>query len=148
MAGYSRPPERDDTDVIGARIAAQILDQILILVLAVVGGMFATFIGAAAGSSELGSSLMLMAIAVIAGGYFLFLEGVWDGQTLGKKLLGIKVVKEDGGECDITASVLRNVFRIIDALLYYAVGFIFMASSDKRQRLGDRIAGTVVVREE
>ena len=148
MAGYSRPPERDDTDVIGARIGAQILDQILIVLIAVFAGMFMGMFGAAAGSAELASSLMLLAIVVFAAGYFLLLEGIWDGQTLGKKLLGIKVVKEDGSECGIKASVLRNVLRVVDALFYYVVGFVFMASSDKRQRLGDRIAGTVVVKEE
>jgi len=147
MAGYSRPPERDDTDVIGPRIAAQIADQILVLFIAIFAGVFLGAVGSVAGG-EAGSAIALLGILGFAVGYTFLLEGLWDGQTLGKKLLGIKVVKEDGSECDIGASLLRNLLRIIDGLFYYAVGFIFMASSDKRQRIGDKLANTVVVREE
>jgi uncharacterized RDD family membrane protein YckC len=150
MAGYSRPPERDDTDVIGARIGAQIVDTLIMIfifygTLLVMGGM-----GAVAGETA-GSAMALMGFfvgGVAAIGYAFLLEGFWDGQTVGKSLFGIKVVKEDGSECTLGASFLRNLFRIIDGIFYYAVGFIFMASSDKRQRIGDRIAGTVVAREE
>ena len=150
MAGYSRQPERDDTDVIGKRIGAAILDSIIMgvvfyAVILVFGGM-----GAAAGGGA-GAMLGLLGVLIAtsgAFGYAFLLEGMWDGHTVGKKLLGIKVVKEDGAECGVGASFLRNLLRIIDGLFYYVVGFIFMASSDKRQRLGDRAAGTVVVREE
>jgi uncharacterized RDD family membrane protein YckC len=80
--------------------------------------------------------------------YFFLLEGFWDGQTLGKKLFGIKVVKDNGEECTIVASVVRNLLRIIDYLpFYYVLGFIVMAATDKRQRLGDLASSTVVVRE-
>ncbi len=44
------------------------------------------------------------------------------------------------------AALLRNVFRIIDGWVFYGVGFTFIALTEKRQRLGDRLAGTVVVR--
>jgi uncharacterized RDD family membrane protein YckC len=150
MAGYSRSPERGDTDVIGARIGAQIIDQILAIVISFGLGMILATTGAAVGGE---AAAGLAGIGIFIGllvllGYFSLLEGLWDGQTLGKKLLGIKVVKEDGSECDIGASLIRNLLRIIDGMFYYAVGFIFMASSDTRQRIGDRAAGTVVVRVE
>ncbi len=70
----------------------------------------------------------------------------WRGQTIGKMLLGIIVVKESGEPCDFVAALLRNVFRIIDGLFLYLIGFIVIALTEKRQRLGDRLAGTVVVK--
>jgi uncharacterized RDD family membrane protein YckC len=100
--------------------------------------------GASSGFAFLG--LLLGFCASVFYGFFL--EGYWDGYTVGKKLLGIKVVKEDGSPCTYGSTLLRNLLEIIDGLFYYVVGFIFMASGDKRQRLGDRVAGTVVVNEQ
>lgn len=78
--------------------------------------------------------------------YGIILE-TWRGQTIGKMILGIVVVKENGEPCTFVAALLRNVLRIIDALPQsYLIGFIFMALSDKRQRIGDRLANTIVVR--
>jgi uncharacterized RDD family membrane protein YckC len=153
MSGYDHRPERGDTDVIGARILALIFDSIIGTVL-FFGIMFVFFFIGAAGSQAsetAGGSIILFGILaafLVSMGYFLLLEGLWDGYTLGKKLMGIKVVKEDGSECGLGASILRNLLRIIDYLpFYYLLGFIVMAMSDKRQRVGDRAAGTVVVRE-
>jgi uncharacterized RDD family membrane protein YckC len=78
--------------------------------------------------------------------YAIILE-TWRGQTIGKMIMGIVVVKENGESCTFAAALLRNVLRIIDALPQsYLVGFIFMALSEKRQRIGDRLANTIVVR--
>jgi len=78
--------------------------------------------------------------------YGIVLE-TWKGQTVGKMILGIIVVKENGEPCDFFAALLRNVLRIIDHLpTLYILGFIVMAITEKRQRLGDRLAGTVVVK--
>jgi uncharacterized RDD family membrane protein YckC len=68
------------------------------------------------------------------------------GATLGKLLLGLIVVMEDGRPVDLRAAVVRNLLRIIDFLPFlYIAGLAFMASSDKRQRLGDRVAQTLVI---
>ncbi len=149
MPGYPTEPTRDDTSVIGARIGAQIVDSIVMgviffLVVMVFGG-----IGGAAGDAA-GGGIALMGILVGMGAalfYAFLLEGTWDGYTVGKKLFGIKVIKEDGSECDVGSAFVRNLLRIIDGLFYYLIGFVVMAASDKRQRIGDRLAGTVVVRD-
>jgi len=66
--------------------------------------------------------------------------------TVGKKVLRIKVAKEDGGPCGITSSLIRNLLRIIDVLPFlYIVGMILVTRSSKRQRFGDAVAHTVVV---
>ncbi len=149
MPGYSRQPERNDTNVIGARVVAQIADQIFGSIIAAAifftAGLLGGLIGASIGGLIAGSGLLLAVLVFL--GYFFVLEGMWDGHTLGKKLMGIKVVKGDGSECDIGASLIRNLLRIIDGMFYYAVGFIFMASSNTRQRIGEKAASTVVVRE-
>lgn len=138
MSGYSHRPDRDDTDVVGARVGAQIVDNILTAV-AVLGVSFG---GMAVGLPGMPSVFLGMAV----GGFYMFLlEGAWDGKTLGKHLFGIKVVTENGDRCGYVDSLVRNVLQIVDGFFYYAVGLVLMASSDKRQRLGDRVADTVVV---
>lgn len=77
--------------------------------------------------------------------YFVILEGMF-GKTIGKALLGIKVVSEDGSPAGISSALVRNILRIIDVLPFlYILGIIFMIRSDKEQRLGDKVSGTVVV---
>lgn len=150
MSGYPNRPNRDDTDVIGARIGAQIIDSLVMAAIFFGVTIFFGTIGGAAGSAEAAGGFGMFGLLVgLCGSLFygFFLEGYWDGYTVGKKVLGIKVVKEDGSACGYGGAFLRNVLEIIDGLFYYVVGFVFMASGDKRQRLGDRIAGTVVVKE-
>ena len=148
MQGYSRAPTRDDADVVGARIGAAIIDSVVGFILYIVlatmflGGGIAAGEGAAAGGFFISFFILPFAVFI---GYYLLLEGLWDGYTVGKKMLGIKVVKEDGSPIGLGDSVLRNVLRFIDGLFYYVVGFIFIATSDRKQRLGDRVASTVVV---
>jgi uncharacterized RDD family membrane protein YckC len=77
--------------------------------------------------------------------YFVYLEGS-RGQTVGKMLTKIKVVREDGGKIDMKQALIRNVLRIIDGIAFYLVGAIFISRSDKKQRLGDSVAKTVVVK--
>lgn len=150
MSGYSKQPTRDDTDVIGARIGAQIIDTIVMGVIFFVTFFVFGILGSVGGdSAATGFSFLGLLIGFCASMFYgFFLEGYWDGYTVGKKLLGIKVVKEDGSPCTYGSALLRNLLEIIDGLFYYVVGFIFMASGDMRQRLGDRIAGTVVVKEQ
>jgi uncharacterized RDD family membrane protein YckC len=100
------------------------------------GGMASASLG------TLGTLLYL----ILAFAYFTLLEG-YRGQTLGKMLLGIKVVREDNGEVPgIGAAAIRTVLRLIDGVFAYLVGFIAIQISSKNQRLGDMAANTLVVR--
>ena len=79
--------------------------------------------------------------------YFTLLEGRY-GQTVGKMALSIKVVREaDGAPIDYGEAAVRTVLRIIDGLFDYLIGAILIWTSDGKQRLGDRVAHTVVVSE-
>jgi uncharacterized RDD family membrane protein YckC len=85
---------------------------------------------------------LLVALGV---GYYVVCEAA-TGATLGKRLVGIRVVAEDGEPVTLGAAVVRNLLRIVDALFFYLVGFLFAVTSSRGQRLGDRAAHTVVVR--
>jgi uncharacterized RDD family membrane protein YckC len=65
------------------------------------------------------------------------------GKTIGKRIVKIKVMKEDFSENSATASIVRHLFDIIDMILF--VGIIVAAAGQKRQRIGDLIAKTIVV---
>jgi uncharacterized RDD family membrane protein YckC len=70
------------------------------------------------------------------------------GKTLGKKMLGLKVLKADGSLPGWGGSILRELLWIIDGIFFYAVGFIIASVSDTKQRLGDKVASTFVVRDD
>jgi uncharacterized RDD family membrane protein YckC len=147
--GYARQPTDEDTDVTVARLAALLLDSLLTTVVA--GGLsLGTYVLVFGGevSREFLQDILVLAVpsmALAMLGYYVFLEGFWDGQTLGKRAFGIKVVKSTGEPCDVTSSAVRNVLRIVDGFLLYLVGFVAMTTNDTRQRVGDRLADTVVV---
>jgi uncharacterized RDD family membrane protein YckC len=93
-------------------------------------------------ASSLGDVLLILVPCL----YFIALEATL-GATLGKMILGIRVVKVDGSPMSAGASLIRNLLRIIDVLpIAYLVGAIFIWTSSTKQRLGDRVAHTVVVR--
>lgn len=78
--------------------------------------------------------------------YTLIFETLLDGQTIGKRILKIKVVKIDGYQASLADYVVRWLFRIIDLnMLTGVVALIAIITSDKNQRLGDMTAGTAVI---
>ena len=78
--------------------------------------------------------------------YFTYFEGT-SGQTIGKSLIHIRVVKEDGSRCDPGSALVRNILRIVDHLPFlYLLGIILIAATDKKQRLGDMLAKTIVIK--
>lgn len=85
------------------------------------------------------------AVAVIQFVYFFFLEWVI-GQSIGKRIIGIRVQREDGGRVGFVGALLRNLVRIVDATCPMAIiGFMMVAFSERKQRLGDLLGRTVVV---
>ena len=130
---------------IGPRLVAQIIDGIILMIInwmlaaAMFGGFTFEVFGFAA-LSFMGVGMLLFLA------YFIVLEGMF-GATVGKMVVKLKVVREDGSACGIGPAVIRNVLRIVDALpFFYLIGLILISRSDKKQRLGDSIAKTVVVK--
>jgi hypothetical protein len=81
--------------------------------------------------------------------YFMLFEIFWNGQTPGKRWLGLRVIRENGYPIRAVDAVVRNLVRIVDALPSgYAIGLLVMLFNARSKRLGDFAAGTIVVRED
>ncbi|HYF94203.1 MAG TPA: RDD family protein [Symbiobacteriaceae bacterium] len=94
-------------------------------------------------------TILLLAVGFLFFLYKLVLEAFWNGQTVGKRVVGIRVIKANGLPVDFLQVVIRNVLRIVDFLpAQYLIGSIAIAASPRGQRLGDVVAGTVVVRDQ
>ena len=120
---------------VGPRFLAILIDSIIIG--AIAGVLGAIFRDAPA---IYGGFTGILALA-----YFIILEAT-QGATLGKMAVGLRVVKTDGSPISWSESVIRNLLRIIDGLFFYLVGAIFVWTSPRKQRLGDRAGNTVVIR--
>lgn len=141
---------QEDVHVTGRRILATFVDGLVFGVLyTVMSALFGTFTVNTEQLAVYGSMSAIlpnMVYGVLVISYYILLEG-YLGQTLGKMLLGIKVVREDNGEVPrVGAATISTLLRIIDGLLGYLVAFIAVLVADKRQRLGDMAARTLVVR--
>lgn len=135
--------------VVMHRVFAAIIDFFVLIILSfsmVVTSMIPG-IAARSRSTAISGFFMSLLLIILLWIFYGIIMETWKGQTVGKMILGIIVVKENGEPCDFLAALLRNVMRIIDNLpALYILGFIVMAITEKRQRLGDRLAGTVVVK--
>lgn len=100
-------------------------------------------IGIGMGFSGIGGKMVWIPGMLVSGAYFVFFWVKQDGQTLGKKLLAIKVVKEKG-KLDFATAVIRYIGYIISGLILN-LGFIWAAFDGKKQGWHDKMAGTIVV---
>lgn len=137
---------------IGSRFLALALDTLLQVVL------YVLVILVAVGIAGLGKGLpgipdrWAPAVAVfflfcIYWAYFAAFEVLWHGQTPGKRAAGIRVIKDSGRPITAIEGIGRNLMRAVDGLMFYAVGVITMLISRQNRRLGDYVAGTIVVHE-
>ena len=97
-------------------------------------------------------AILIIIIFALFSGYFVFFEWLWNGQTPGKRLMKLRVIREDGRPITLWEALARNLLRIFDAvpgfvLPIYSIGLITVFMSSRDQRIGDMFAGTVVVRE-
>jgi len=94
-------------------------------------------------------AIMILLLFLILSGYFAFFEWLWRGQTPGKRWLKLRVIREDGRPITFWESSVRNLLRSFDMMPapFYSIGLISVFSTTRDQRVGDMIAGTVVVRE-
>ena len=150
----------------GSRILAGLLDQVLIVIIeagmlmtALVVGIIAQKINEAQVEDwaeqmqTSGPTLTMLGISLVAAfvvnfGYYVLLEMTSNGQTVGKRILGLRTIRDGGFSITLTASLLRNLARLVDMFPNtYFVGVVTMVAHRQEKRLGDMLAGTVVVRE-
>ncbi|MBL4950710.1 RDD family protein [Neobacillus sp. YIM B02564] len=140
---------------LGSRAAAFIIDQILlgiinvaivILLIVVIQGM--SSLPAFLENSTVPIAIAIIALFIINYGYFFVCEYFSGGRTLGKKLVGIRVIQDNGHSITLLSSFIRNLLRLIDSLpTGYFLGIIMVFFHSKHKRLGDLVAGTIVVHE-
>lgn len=138
-----------------SRMLAWLIDSLVIVGIVTVAAMVIMFAGAAL--PGFASALFIVAWFLVDWGYYILLETAWSGQTLGKKALGLRVIQESGVRISFVHAALRNLARPFDRLPalffgmagpgFYAIGGACAFLSQSHQRLGDMLAGTVVVRE-
>ena len=94
-------------------------------------------------------ALLVIIQFVVINGYFAVFEWVWRGQTPGKRWLKLRVIREDGRPISFFEAMIRNLLRVVDIIFppFYSIGLISVFASTRDQRVGDLVAGTVVVRE-
>lgn len=94
-------------------------------------------------------ALLIVILFLNVSGYFAFFEWLWSGQTPGKRWLKLRVIREDGRPVTFWEAAVRNLLRSLDMMPapFYSIGLISVFSSSRDQRVGDFVAGTVVVRE-
>ena len=138
----------------GPRFLALLLDVIIQGVVSAIVAVFifALAIPSAFGASQAASILMLLLllalVVLITFGYGALFEWLWNGQTPGKRIVGIRVIRRGGLPLRPRDVLLRNLFRIVDmAPSYGLIGTISFFATKYQQRLGDLVADTVVIRE-
>jgi uncharacterized RDD family membrane protein YckC len=141
---------------VGSRGAAVLIDStiqaalLVLLALAFGGGVavFNSFLGQSDTVDAVVLALLVLVLFALTSGYFILFEIVMNGQTPGKRIVGVRVLRENGYPVRPVDSVVRNLVRMVDFLPFgYAVGVLTMLLNARSKRLGDFAAGTIVVRE-
>ncbi|MDO8670785.1 MAG: RDD family protein [Dehalococcoidia bacterium] len=126
---------------IWSRFFAALIDSILFFIFAAI---MATRYGTVTADSFNLEGVPALVTYGAYGLYFVIFEG-WFKGTIGKLILGIRVVKASGRSPGLGRAIVRNLMRIVDGLFLYLVGVIAVSRSPWKQRVGDRVAGTFVV---
>ncbi|MEO7996771.1 MAG: stage II sporulation protein M [Gemmatimonadaceae bacterium] len=143
---------------VGSRASAAIIDYLICIVTVVLTFvLIAQFAvrGAATRATTTMSTAWVLAIAgllqfAILWLYYVLFEALMDGQTPGKRIMNLRVVRDGGLAVNFEASAIRNLVRIVDMQpgFMYAVGMISLMANSRGKRLGDMAAGTLVVKED
>jgi uncharacterized RDD family membrane protein YckC len=142
---------------IGSRFLAVLIDTLIqIAVLIVLGLIFvglgfslsATGFGQSSTAAVWISAIPIFVYFLLMYGYFMLFESIWNGQTPGKRLTHLRVIKDSGQPITAIDAVARNLLRLVDQLPFaYGIGVLCAWISPQSKRLGDYVAGTVVVHE-
>jgi uncharacterized RDD family membrane protein YckC len=139
---------------IGSRFLALVIDTLIQFIIYFIGMI--VFAIVTAGSfgfdwfpKSMGLAFFVILVFCVYWGYFALFEIFWKGQTPGKRYAGIRVMKESGRPINAFEAITRNLMRAVDSLPgFYGVGLATMFLNKQSRRLGDFVAGTIVVHEE
>lgn len=135
---------------IGTRFLATLIDTFFITIL-VIAFIILDVVGqnTGGGAGYALSAFGIIGSAVVFFGYYIFFEILWNGQTPGKRRNRIRVIQKNGYPVTPVGVLVRNIVRLVDFLpTLYAIGIITMFIDRRARRLGDLLAGTMVVKEQ
>jgi uncharacterized RDD family membrane protein YckC len=142
---------------IGSRFLAILIDSmiqgvvIIVLVLIFVGlgiGFGRAGFGRSSAPGIWVAAVLIFVYFLLLYGYYILFESIWNGQTPGKRLTHIRVIKDSGQPITAIDAVARNLLRLVDQMPFaYGIGVLCVWISPQSKRLGDYVAGTVVVHE-
>ena len=142
MEKHPKPQMGTNEDVIWQRVLAYLIDGIIIMPFLIVPILIGTAFG------DIGFLMTTFVGLVVIFVYVFLLEGLY-GYTPGKYMLGLVVVKSDGSDCTISASILRNLLWLVDQLPgFNLLAMALILLTDDNHRVGDLVADTVVVRQQ
>ncbi|WP_257668371.1 RDD family protein [Parapedobacter tibetensis] len=135
-----------DVAGLGERIAAWFIDMGIFILLYLAGVIFVGIL-AGTGASEVGFVVLLVIYALLYVFYDLVCEVFFNGQSVGKRAMKIRVISLDGTQPTIGQYLLRWLFRIVDFVLTSGVGAIIsVAATKNKQRIGDIVAHTTLIK--
>ena len=149
----SRTPESVELEFtlagIGSRALALLIDYLLwMVILTVLLAAFAFMqyqFSQIPGSSNWIISIQALVFFVVYIGYFIFFETLWQGQTPGKRYAKIRVIRDDGRNAGLQQAIMRSLLRTFDDIS--SLGLIMILFTKQEKRLGDLVAGTIVIQE-
>lgn len=142
---------------VGSRASAALIDYFICLLclIAIVVGTVTAGIRFGSGKFSDNSATWIAAVLsllqfALLWLYYVLFEALADGQTPGKRIIGLRVVRDGGLEVTFEASAIRNLVRIVDMqpAFFYGVGIVSVVMQKRGKRLGDLAAGTIVVKED
>ncbi|HTD24428.1 MAG TPA: RDD family protein [Terriglobales bacterium] len=138
---------------VGSRALAMMLDSLIMLLIYAVVGIIYAIVAASfqlfsSSASNWVSAIAFFVFFLIYWGYFAISEILMKGQTFGKRQLNLRVIKDSGAPIGAYEAIGRNLLRAVDWLpAFYGVGIVAALLNKQNKRLGDMVAGTVVVHE-
>lgn len=138
------------------RLPAYLIDCAICVSTLMIALIIISLVGSVSDLAGIGFGMWLVLVFLASWFYFALFETFWNGQTPGKRLLGLRVLGSDGRPINALQAVLRNVLRSVDSLPlwgpaaefgvpFYMLGLAAMAANRRYQRLGDLACGTIVV---
>lgn len=145
-------PIRMELAGLGSRFGALMIDILIILSvvipLLIAWAVVAAYAGEESGLSSLISAIFMIALFLVIFGHFIVFEMIWSGQTPGKRALGLRAIDDAGFPLTFFQAATRNLLRLADFLpVGYIAGAICAFNHKEYKRLGDIVAGTVVIKE-
>lgn len=131
---------------VGTRAMAWTIDVVVMTLLIVFSSILITIL--ATGLGDFAVALLFIVVFLVQWWYGALLEWLWAGRTVGKRVVGLRVIDERGLRIGFVQAVVRNLVRVVDLLpALYLVGGVGVLLDGRARRLGDIAAGTLVVRE-